>query len=267
MSEELTAAEANRRFYAQFARTYHATEECVVDERLQARLQQALARAVAALPAQPNVLDACGGSGNASLILHSLGVTPTTIDVSREMLLVYEETARARGLEPVTEVAEIEAYLEREDRQWDLIVFSSALHHLDNYERTLQFAAARLARGGMLMTIFDPTPARTLERRVRRLEYLVHVVIRMPQRLPVLVARRLARLARVRDTDGSELGERAELHALEGIDDFALRALFERLGLEIVAHERTYEGRFGVTRAVYRALDRPSSFHFLVRRP
>src|SRR5215208_909316 len=68
--EEMTAAEANRRFYAVAAPTYNATEECVVHRHLTQRLRAALEDAVARLPPSPRALDACGGSGNASLILH-----------------------------------------------------------------------------------------------------------------------------------------------------------------------------------------------------
>jgi SAM-dependent methyltransferase len=257
MTEELTAVEANRRFYERIAPIYDASERCVVDERLRGYLRRELERALSEFPAAPRVLDACGGSGNASLMLHSMGIAPTTVDVSPEMLALYERTARARGFEPVTRVAAIEAFLADEDAAWDLIVFSSALHHLDDYERTLRLASERLAPGGTLLTIFDPTPADALQRRLRRLDYVLHVLLRTPGRV-------------VRGAAGGEdaaLGNAAERHALGGIDDDALRALFERLGLEVVVHDRTYDARFGLTRALYRALRRPSSFHFLVRRP
>jgi len=58
----------------------------------------------------------------------------------------------------------------------------------------------------------------------------------------------------------------AERHALEGVDDLALRALFTQLGLEILVHDRTYDARFPLTRLLYRVFRRRSSFHFVVRR-
>lgn len=267
MFDELPAAEANRRFYAEFAGVYNESEECVVDARLQRRLRRVLEMALARLADRPRVLDACGGSGNASLILLDLGVRPTTVDVSEEMLSLYAEAAQARGYDPCTQVAEIDAFLAEDGREWDLVVFSSALHHLENYEGTVERAAGSLAHGGMLLTIFDPTRGRKFERRVRRLDYIGHVIIRTPRRVPRLVARRLSPLARRSVDEQIALANRAELHALDGIDDVALRKLFERLGLDVVVQERTYEARFGVTRAIYRAAGRPSSFHFLVRRP
>jgi 2-polyprenyl-3-methyl-5-hydroxy-6-metoxy-1,4-benzoquinol methylase len=261
----LTAAEANRRFFARFARTYNETEECVVDSRLQQQLTELLAAAVSALSPGARVLDACGGSGNASLALQALGVVPTTVDVSPEMLSLYEQAARLRGFEPRIEVAEIDDFLNADAREWDLVVFSSALHHLEDYEHTIELAAARLSAGGMLLTIFDPTRAGSLARRLRRAEYVAHVMVRSPRRVPSLVVRRMRR-RRLGGTDDSSLGTEAELHALSGINDLALLELFGRLGLEVVVHQRRCEARFGVTRTMLRALRCPSSFSFLVRK-
>ncbi len=121
------APEANRLFYAERAETYDATEACVVDPRQQARLQHILERAVALVPEHPRALDACGGSGNASLALAALGARPVTVDVSPEMLALYERKARAAGFEPDARLDIVERFLERDPSTWELIVFSSAL--------------------------------------------------------------------------------------------------------------------------------------------
>lgn len=264
--DELTTAEANRRYYAEIAETYDATEECVVERRLGRRLRAALDRAVAELPPSPRVLDACGGSGNVSLLLYELGMSPATVDVSPEMLAIYERAARERRFRPETHLSEVNAFLDRDPRTWDLIVFSSALHHLDDYERTLQAAVARLAPGGIVLTIFDPTKLGAAGRALRRLDYLLHVIVRTPRRVPAAVAQRISRQA-VAGAAGVSLGEQAERHALDGIDDLHLRDAFRADGLDVLVHDRYYEGRFGVTRLAYRLLRQPSSFHFLVRRP
>ena len=200
--------------------------------------------------------------GNVSLFLQTLGVRPTTVDISPEMLAIYERKATALGLAPAIEVAEIDAFLLDDSRSWDLIVFSSALHHLEDYAGTLELAAARLAPGGAIVTIFDPTAAGLLDRRLRRLEYVLHVLVRTPWRVPALVRRRIVPSGAVGSVDRT-LGERAERHALAGIDDARVHRLFERLGLDVRVHERTYEARFGITRALYRLLRRTSSFHFI----
>ncbi len=72
LSEELTTADANRRFYAAAAEEYDLTEDCVIDPVERERLRRALSMAIAAASERRHVLDACGGSGNASLVLHEL---------------------------------------------------------------------------------------------------------------------------------------------------------------------------------------------------
>ena len=260
----LSAADANREFYARHAETYDRTEECVVEPRLRRRLHRVLERSLAVLPQKPRVLDACGGSGNVSLMLHELGVEPFTVDISPEMLAIYHRNAHARGFAPKTEVSEIDAFLGEDPRAWDLIVFSSALHHLENYEETIELALRRLAPGGVLATIFDPTRVSRRGRALRRLDYIFHVVVKTPRRVPELVRRRLRRQ---RTRDGGLIGQRAEKHALSGIDDVALRGQLVARGLRILSHERPYEARFAVTRLLVRLLREPTSFDLVVRRP
>ncbi|MFL6007712.1 MAG: class I SAM-dependent methyltransferase, partial [Gaiellaceae bacterium] len=208
-------------------------------------------------------LDACGGSGNASLMLHVLGVTPTTVDVSREMLDQYECKASARGLEARTHLADIAEFLAVEDAEWDLIVFSSALHHLEDYESVLDRAVRRLAPGGVIVTLFDPTETSRVGRRLRRVDYAVHVVLREPRRAAVLIRRRLRRSP---PDAASVAGARAERHALHGIDDIGVRRRLEADGLEIVDHERTYDGRYRAIRFLFRLLRAPSSYSLVARR-
>lgn len=255
--------EANRRFYAEVAETYDRTEECVTDARLRARLRKALERALREVGPGARILDACGGSGNASLMLFELGAAPVTVDVSPEMLAIFERVARRRGYEPRVHIAEIGTFLAEDERAWDLIVFSSALHHLEDYAGALELAARRLAPGGVIVTMFDPVQTGRVGRKVRRLDYVAHVFMKTPRRVPELVRRRLGR--RLSAAPAEMAGERAERHALGGIDDVALGETLRRSGLAVLVHERWYEGRFALTRFVYRLLREPSSFHFLAK--
>ena len=255
---EISAAEANRRFYAELAETYDTTEECVADPRHRDRLRRMLDRALAQLPAEPRVLDACGGSGNASLLLAERGIVPVTVDVSPEMLALYTRKARALGVEPDVRIAEIQDFLCDDASAWDLVVFSSALHHLEDAGEVLELAAARLAPRGLLATIYDPTRLGRAGPIARRFDYGLHVALKTPRRLPGLVRRRAA---------GSEsVGELAERHALTGLDDLALAERLRAAGLEILAHDREYEARYGITRLTLRGLGSPSSFALLAVR-
>jgi len=56
-------------------------------------------------------------------------------------------------------VAEIQGFLQDDDRRWNLVVFSSALHHLEDYRAVLALAVRRLAPGGVLATILIRSPS------------------------------------------------------------------------------------------------------------
>lgn len=265
-TDGLTAAEANRLLYAHIADTYDASEECITDARLRERLASALARARGELPDDRplDVLDACGGSGNASLLLFEFGLQPVTVDISREMLALFARKATAKGYRPDCITAKVEDFLARDPRQWDMITFSSALHHLENVEEVVERALDRLRPGGVLVTMFDPTCVTAVGQRLRRLDYMLHVVLRTPGRLPSLVGARLfagrTRAGSLRDT-----GVLAERHALTGIDDIALAERLRARGATVLEHGRYFEGRFALTRALFSALRIPSSFHLMVR--
>jgi 2-polyprenyl-3-methyl-5-hydroxy-6-metoxy-1,4-benzoquinol methylase len=268
MSEPLTAIEANRLLYRDLASDYDHTEACVVDARQHERLRAALLEALAIVPSPPRVLDACGGSGNASALLVAEGVVPTVVDVSAEMVARWEAKARDLGVEPETHTAPIEEFLAGDERLWELMVFSSALHHLEDPAQVLCAAADRLAPGGAIVTIYDPTLGDRTLRALRMADWLGDLLVRRPGEFVEVVRRRIARQRRaVAGSAEVHVGRTAERHALGGIDDRELRRRVERHGLEVVVHERLCEARLALVRLALRALRRPSSFRLLLRRP
>lgn len=227
----------------------------------------ALDEALSIVRKPTHVLDACGGSGNVSSILTRRGVVPTVVDVSSEMLARWEQKAAGMGLSPEIHVAPIEQFLQGDDRCWDLIVFSSALHHLEHPGVVLATAAWRLSEGGAIVTIYDPTSATRALRLLRMVDWIGHLLIHQPREF-VAVARRWSRRRRDEKTaaDTPHVGRLAERHALDGIDDLQLRRTLEAVGLEVIVHERSYEARLWIVRTALRVLGSPSSFRFLVRR-
>lgn len=160
----------------------------------------------------------------------------------------------------------IEEFFSSDARSWDLITFSSALHHLDDYTQVLSAAAARLAPGGLLLTIFDPTLATRGLRLGRKIDFVAWLALRRPRRFVGLLSG-LARRA-MRPGEGREhVGRIAERHAYTGIDDHELVRAARRCGLEVITHERSYDARLAPVRLALRRLDRPSSFHLVLERP
>ena len=262
---ELSVADANRLFYQKHAENYDANEFCVVDPNSRALLRAVLASAVTAVNKQSiRALDACGGSGYASSVLLGLGVETTLVDISSEMIRRWQVKARSTGHEPDVREREISAFLSESQTPWDLIVFSSALHHVEDYGEVVELACEALSPGGVLVTAFDPVPGRSVARLVRRFDWIAHGLLH--DRSFVIGAAR-AKLRRARVAGEPAIGRLAERYATEGIDDRLLVDLIRRRGLEVILHKHEFRARLPAIRGVLRLTRAPSTFHLIARRP
>jgi len=275
--DHATVAEANRRFYARIADLYDRTESCVADPEAQAELEQDidhLLRVLGRPASELHALDACAGSGNVALKLLARGFQVTVADISPELLRILAGKARALGREPGQHCGEIARFLETTDLRFDLVTFSSALHHLQDIDRVLRLVYQRLRPGGLLFTLHDPTSRASQGRltpALLRLEYFTFKFLKQPLDVPAAAWRRLRRGFH-RGQPGAELAEEnlgvlAEYHIREGIDDLALVGRMQQAGYELVRHERMHGARFGPTRALVRWLGQPTGFKLLLRRP
>ena len=260
----ISAADANREFYRQVAERYDASEHCVVDPAARAMLRGLLSRGLELQPAtEPRVLDACGGSGNAAQALLDLGVTPTVVDISPEMLERWRGVARSRGVEAPIVEAEITEFLSRDDRAWEMIVFSSALHHLQDYEGVVAAACRRLAPGGVLVSAFDPVRLGVGGQLLRRVDYAANLLRHEPRAFLGRVAAKARRSA----SSAGDIGALAERDAVTGVDEAAIERELERSGVEVIEHRRDCFARTAAVRAALRLARRPTSFSLLARRP
>jgi 2-polyprenyl-3-methyl-5-hydroxy-6-metoxy-1,4-benzoquinol methylase len=274
-------AEANRQFYARSANLYETTENCVQDKRLQAGLEADLDRLLPLLGATTKslrALDACGGSGNVSLKLLRRGIDVTQTDISAELQNIFRQKCEKEGFSPRIICSEIGNFLADERNTFDLIIFSSALHHLEDIDAVLKLAFERLAPGGLLYSIYDPTPQRqlrTLTRLALRLEYFTFKVFFQTADFPKAVGRRIRRMLSHATPDkklasainDDTIGMLAEYHIGNGIDDLALVARMRSGGYEVVWHERYAETRFKLTRQIVRSMGDHTTFKLLLRKP
>lgn len=261
----LTPTEANRLFYASRANEYDTTEFCVNNPLCKRKLRDALEHALPNLPKDAKVLDAGGGSGNACAFLIEQGFAPYLVDVSREMVAVWERKARLRGYEPRCEVTPLEDFFATDGRRWDLIVFSSVLHHLEDPAELLELAARRLEPGGFIVTVFDPLELRRAGVALRKLDYLVWLITHSARELPRLVAQRLR--SRARAVTEENVGAVAEYHAVTGLNDREITTRLTDAGLVVVGHERTYDARYPFIRWLAELMRMPTSFSMATQAP
>ena len=142
----------------------------------------------------------------------------------------------------------------------------------------LTLAFERLAPGGMLYSIYDPTPQsqqRTPTRLALRLEYLTFKMFFQTADFPKAIGRRIRRMLAHTTPDkklasainDDTIGMLAEYHVGSGIDDLALVARLKQVGYEIVWHERYAETRFKLTRQIVRWIGDHTTFKLLLRKP
>ena len=273
-------ASANRLYYAQTAAQYDSSETCVTDPKAQALLENDMDRILQLLTkpaAQVRALDACGGSGNIALKLLRRGVQVTLADISEELQAIFRRKCAAENFTPKIYTGEIAEFLAKAPDAFDLIVFSSALHHLENVEAVLRLARERLAPGGLLFTVFDPTcraQHHVLTRMAQRLDYFGFKLFCQTSDVFGALGRRTKRLlsgTRAANKSAAAVNEStagllAEYHVEKGIDDLALVSRLKQAGYEVVWHERYAGGRTALTRKLIQALGDATSFKLLLRR-
>jgi ubiquinone/menaquinone biosynthesis C-methylase UbiE len=274
-------AEANRSFYTKCAALYDKTEGSVVDPHEQVVLETELDRALTLLgkkAAEVRALDACGGSGSVALKLLRRGTQVTLADISPDLIRIFQEKCQSLGYKPATVCTEIADFLSDPGQAFDLIVFSAALHHLEDIEGVLTLAFGRLAPGGLLLTLFDPTDRsqlRLLTRAIQRVDYYAFKILHQSADLPKAIGRRLHRIfaglsadqkASV-PLDASTAGMLAEYHIEKGIDDKRLVAVLCKAGYEVVQHERYAGGRTDWMRYTTRAIGDVTTFKLVLRKP
>jgi ubiquinone/menaquinone biosynthesis C-methylase UbiE len=274
-------AEANRQFYAWNAHCYEANETCVNDPGAQQYLEQTLGEVVAHLPRPTQdcqILDACGGTGNVALKLLKRGLNVTLTDISQDQLNIFASKCANQGYQPRVVCTEIASFLSQSVQEFDLIVFSSALHHLENVTGVLKLAFDALRPGGATFTIYDPTAAakrKPLAKVVLRADYFVFKCFGNFSDLPAAVRRRLKRIVsgastqscQVMQINEATVGVLAEYHATRGIDDLQLVADLQVMGFEIVWHKRRAGGRHRLTRKLVDSLGEKTDFELLLRKP
>src|SRR5690242_29948 len=130
---ETRIIEANVDFYRQIAEKYDSYEPYLFDPDLQQGLENDLntiGSSFSPLGRPPSCLECGGGTGNLTLKMCARGWQVTVVDVSAHMLNLLREKAGAKGFSPTLVQSSIEEFLDATHETFDLVAFSSVLHHL-----------------------------------------------------------------------------------------------------------------------------------------
>lgn len=107
------------------------------------------------------VLDIGCGTGNLTLKFLRLGYWVRAIDISPEMISILRNKLGTVGRQNVDFVViDAEEILSNPQTfgTWDIISFSSVLHHLPDYKIAINYALKQLKPGGILYVCHEPLP-------------------------------------------------------------------------------------------------------------
>jgi ubiquinone/menaquinone biosynthesis C-methylase UbiE len=266
---------ANKDFYSQIAKKYEQYESCTFEPYLQQILDNDLDTIQSwftSLGRTPHCLDCGGGTGNLALKMLARGWNVTVVDVSAEMLAVLKEKARAAGHSPRLVHSSIERFLEERHETYDLVAFSSVLHHLYSYASIVQQAAAAVCPDGIFYSNYDPIVPQTpfWTRAFNTLDIAVAKTMFDPSDvLPGIGRRFLKAFTRIDPLFRRKLvsaGDLAEYRAHTGVNDAEVIRLLRINGFAIVEHLRYPTGRTGAVRLLNEKFRFLEYFKIIARR-
>jgi ubiquinone/menaquinone biosynthesis C-methylase UbiE len=272
---EAKVIEANVTFYLQMAGKYDTYEPYLFDQVLQQSLEDDLDKVgshFALLGRPPACLECGGGTGNLTLKMCKRGWTVTVVDVSEKMLALLQQKAQARGYSPKLILSPIEQFLQATHEHYDLVTFSSVLHHLYSYESVVERSLKRLRPAGVFYSNYDPLPPKNpfFARLFESFDTILGKAIYDPADVLPGIGRRLRKLFSRTDPEFSRAvvsaGDLAEFHARTGMDDRQILQILQKDGFSIVQHQRFATGRTNFTRALNRRLRFLESFKIIAQR-
>lgn len=167
----------------------------------------------------------------------------TVVDVSADMLEVSKAKINSGGFHAEFVNDSIEHYLTTSDRDFDVITFSSVLHHIYSPLTVVNEIAARVKPGGLFYSNFDPVlpSSRFLTSCFYSLDTVFAKALHDRSDFLPGIGRRFRKLVAERDAVHSRPiagpGDLAEYHARKGLDDFSIVEALERQGF-VVNEER-----------------------------
>lgn len=172
-------------------------------------------------------VDMCGGAGKAAFTIKNCDpdCQVTLVDLADKMLDIARNKAEQENIECRIILKDAFSFLEDEGEEFDLIVFSSALHHFKDPVILLEAAAKRISPHGMIISIADPN---TL---IKSKRFLFLQFMASNGQLKKMAVKRC--LGNVFSTSGPEKEDFdvAEYQTYAGIDDMALSSDIKSAGL------------------------------------
>ena len=263
---------ANVAFYKEIAKKYDQYESCASEEFYQRMLESDLHKMKALLPpGRIRCLDRGGGSGNLTIKMLNRGWIVTVVDVSPDMLEVSRAKVSAAGYTAEFVNDSIEHFLSSSQDTFDVVAFSSVLHHLYSPQDVVKEVAPRIKPGGFFYSNFDPVPpsSRLLASCFYNLDTILANILHDREDFFPGIVRRFRKLTLARHADHERAvaspGDLAEYHARTGLDDRSIAEVLEQHGF-LISRQRYPVGRTKLMLGANRKLRALLSFKIMAQR-
>jgi ubiquinone/menaquinone biosynthesis C-methylase UbiE len=263
---------ANVAFYKEMASKYDQYESCTKEDFYQRMLEEDLDQMRGQLDTiGVSCLDCGGGSGNLTLKLLKRGWHVTVVDVSPEMLEISRAKIRAQGYVADFVNDSVEHFLSSSSHDYDVVTFSSVLHHLYSPQDVVKAVARRIKPGGFFYSNFDPVipSSRLLATCFSNFDTILAKILSDRRDFLPGILRRFRKLTDATDeTHGRVVvsaGDLAEYHARKGLDDRTLANTLSGLGFSVKV-EHYPVGRTKLALWCNRHLQAVRSFKIMARR-
>ncbi len=179
-------------------------------------------------------VDMCGGAGKAAFVIKSCDpdCQVTLVDCSDKMLDIARQKVRKQNIQGLEVVLDDAFSFLARDEKFDLIVFSSAVHHFKDPLALLEAASKRLNDNGLIVTIADPTTL-TKTRRYKFFEFMLSDKETKKTKVKSWFA-----FKNNGETAAGQDFDLAEYQTYTGIDDKKLAYELTKLGLHPMVHMR-----------------------------
>jgi ubiquinone/menaquinone biosynthesis C-methylase UbiE len=265
---------ANQEFYKQIAQKYDNYEACVSDALFQRWIEDDLKLVERKLPkggGAVHCLDCGGGTGNVTLKMLRRGWRVTVVDVSADMLAILQRKVRSASGSATFLNESVESFFSRSEEPFDVISFSSVLHHLHSPLDAVKKASEKISPKGFFYSIFDPVPPSSTfaANCFTAIDTLIAKLLHDRADFLPGLARRFRKLGAPRDNAHNRAvvsaGDLAEYHAHHGIDDAAIEDALVQAGFT-VDRKRYPVGRTALARSANRHLRLFLNFKILAQR-
>jgi len=238
ISEEVISA--NVAFYREIAAKYDQYESCAMDDFYQRMLEDDLDKLRGQFATDSvRCLDCGGGSGNLTLKMLKRGWHVTVVDVSPDMLKISRAKVEANSYEAEFVNDSVEHFLASCSQNYDVVAFSSVLHHLYSPLEVVKKVALRVKPGGFFYSNFDPAipSSRLLAACFYNFDTILAKILLDQRDFLPGIFRRFRKLTNGRDQAHGRVvvnaGDLAEYHARKGLDDSSIADALRELEFSV----------------------------------